>query len=58
MEGESAKVKVKVRVNIHGIFTVSSAARIDKVEKEVEVTKEEVKKTPEKKEGMISFILN
>ncbi|XP_046395458.1 heat shock 70 kDa protein 4 isoform X1 [Ischnura elegans] len=29
-EGESPKVKVKVRVNIHGIFTVSSASLVEK----------------------------
>ncbi|CAG2054516.1 unnamed protein product [Timema podura] len=30
-EGESAKVKVKVRVNLHGIFSVSSAALVEKL---------------------------
>lgn len=28
--GESSKVKVKVRTNIHGIFTVSSASMVEK----------------------------
>lgn len=27
--GESSKVKVKVRVNIHGIFSVSSASLVE-----------------------------
>lgn len=31
-EGEAAKVKVKLRVNINGIFTVSSASLMEKVE--------------------------
>ena len=30
--GESSKVKVKVRVNIHGMFNVSSATMIEKME--------------------------
>lgn len=29
--GESAKVKVKVRVNIHGVFSVSSASLVEVV---------------------------
>lgn len=29
-DGESSKVKVKVRVNVHGIFSVSSASLIEK----------------------------
>lgn len=29
-DGECSKVKVKVRVNIHGIFNVSSASLIEK----------------------------
>ena len=29
--GESAKVKVKVRVNVHGVFSVSSASLIEVV---------------------------
>lgn len=29
--GENSKVKVKVRVNIHGVFVVSSASMIEKV---------------------------
>lgn len=45
-DGNSSKVKVKVRVNIHGIFNVSSASLVEKVEKEVEEQKEE-KKTQE-----------
>lgn len=38
--GESAKVKVKVRVNIHGVFSVSSASFV------------EVIKTPDGEEPM------
>ena len=50
-EGEqNAKVKVKVRVNIHGIFAVSSAARVEKHEKEVEAPKETKKADDKKKE--------
>lgn len=30
-EGENSKVKVKVRVNIHGVFAVSSASLIEPV---------------------------
>lgn len=33
---ESSKVKVKVRVNIHGIFSVSGASLIEKQKGEVE----------------------
>ncbi|XP_018410985.1 PREDICTED: heat shock protein 105 kDa isoform X1 [Nanorana parkeri] len=33
-EGENAKVKVKVRVNTHGIFSVSTASVVEKVEVE------------------------
>lgn len=29
--GESAKVKVKVRVNVHGLFSVSSASLVEVV---------------------------
>ncbi|XP_067141998.1 heat shock 70 kDa protein 4 [Centruroides vittatus] len=32
-EGESTKVKVKVRVNLHGIFSVFSASMLEKIEK-------------------------
>lgn len=34
--GESSKVKVKVRVNIHGVFSVSSASLVE-VQKSAEV---------------------
>ncbi|XP_041048134.1 heat shock 70 kDa protein 4L [Carcharodon carcharias] len=34
-DGESSKIKVKVRVNIHGIFNVSSASLIEKPRPEV-----------------------
>ncbi len=39
--GESSKVKVKVRVNIHGIFTTSSASLVEKTETAEEEAKEE-----------------
>ena len=29
--GENSKVKVKVRVNIHGIFNISSASMVEKL---------------------------
>lgn len=35
-DGESSKVKVKVRVNIHGIFSVSGASLIEKQKGEAE----------------------
>lgn len=35
-DGDSSKVKVKVRVNVHGIFSVSSASMIEKQKGEVE----------------------
>lgn len=34
--GDSSKVKVKVRVNVHGIFSVSSASLIEKQKGEAE----------------------
>ena len=39
--GESSKVKVKVRVNIHGMFNVSSATMVEKQDAPEEETKEE-----------------
>ena len=39
--GESSKVKVKVRVNIHGMFNVSSASMVEKQEAVEEEPKEE-----------------
>ncbi|XP_007666695.2 heat shock protein 105 kDa isoform X4 [Ornithorhynchus anatinus] len=33
-DGEKSKVKVKVRVNTHGIFTVSTASMVEKVQSE------------------------
>ena len=39
--GESSKVKVKVRVNILGIFTTSSASLVEKTETPEEEAKEE-----------------
>ena len=41
--GESSKVKVKVRVNIHGIFLVSSASMVEKLD----VSPEEEEKNEE-----------
>ncbi|XP_064636424.1 heat shock 70 kDa protein 4-like [Lineus longissimus] len=54
-DGESAKVKVKLRVNIHGIFNVASASMVEKAEQENEVAAEpmetdDVSPTAEKKE--------
>ena len=40
-------MKVKVRVNIHGIFTVSSASLVEKVEKEEGDNKEEAMEVDE-----------
>ena len=39
--GESSKVKVKVRVNIHGMFNVASASMVEKQEAAEEESKEE-----------------
>ena len=38
--GENSKVKVKLRINVHGIFSVSSASMVEKVQ-EVDARKEE-----------------
>uniref|UniRef100_A0A8C8F2P6 Uncharacterized protein n=1 Tax=Oncorhynchus tshawytscha TaxID=74940 RepID=A0A8C8F2P6_ONCTS len=48
--GESSKVKVKVRVNIHGIFSVSSASLVEvqKTEEGEEPMDTEQQATPEK----------
>ncbi|XP_074650993.1 heat shock protein 105 kDa-like [Tubulanus polymorphus] len=43
VDGESSKVKVKVRVNSHGIFTVSSASLIEKLPETKEEPMEEDK---------------
>lgn len=50
--GESSKVKVKVRVNIHGIFSVSSASLVEvqKTEEGEEPMDTEQQSTPEKEE--------
>lgn len=47
--GESSKVKVKVRVNIHGIFSVSSASLVEvqKTEEGEEPMDTEQQATPE-----------
>lgn len=46
--GESSKVKVKVRVNIHGIFSVSSASLVEIQKSEEEEEKMDTEQTPEK----------
>ncbi|XP_064829214.1 heat shock 70 kDa protein 4-like isoform X3 [Oncorhynchus masou masou] len=53
--GESSKVKVKVRVNIHGIFSVSSASLVEvqKTEEGEEPMDTEQQATPEKEEEVI-----
>lgn len=38
-DGQTSKVKVKVRVNLHGIFNVSSAVLVEQVEKNAEEEK-------------------
>ncbi len=54
-DGGNQKVKVKVRVNLNGIFTVASASVVEKVEVEEEVPMEvdppKDEKKEEKKEG-------
>lgn len=32
--GESSKVKVKVRINLHGIFSVAAASMVEKIDSE------------------------
>ena len=39
--GESAKIKVKVRVNIHGLFSVACANMLEKIEPGAEDTADE-----------------
>ncbi|KAJ8015033.1 hypothetical protein DPEC_G00021940 [Dallia pectoralis] len=50
--GESSKVKVKVRINIHGIFSVSSASLVEvqKTEEGEEPMDTEQQTTPEKED--------
>ncbi|ELT92200.1 hypothetical protein CAPTEDRAFT_221226 [Capitella teleta] len=51
--GDSSKIKVKVRVNIHGIFTISNASLVEKIENEEEESMEvdqPAEKENEKKE--------
>ncbi len=52
-DGSNQKVKVKVRVNLNGVFTVASASLIEKheVEEEVPMDVEEPKKEENAKEG-------
>ncbi|XP_027167776.1 heat shock 70 kDa protein 15 [Coffea eugenioides] len=44
-KGERAKLKVKVRLNLHGIVSVESATLLEEEEVEVPVTKEPAKET-------------
>lgn len=37
-EGESSKIKVKVRMNIHGVFTIKQASLVEKVQVQVRLT--------------------
>ncbi|XP_026085334.1 heat shock 70 kDa protein 4L-like isoform X1 [Carassius auratus] len=45
LDGDSSKVKVKVRVNMHGIFSVSSASLIEKQKGEAEEVQMETEPT-------------
>ncbi|XP_059375357.1 heat shock 70 kDa protein 4L-like isoform X2 [Carassius carassius] len=45
LDGDSSKVKVKVRVNMHGIFSVSSASLIEKQKGEAEDVQMETEPT-------------
>lgn len=51
VDGSSQKVKVKVRINLNGIFVVAGASLIEKVEVEEEVPMEMDAKGEEKKEA-------
>lgn len=44
-DGNSSNVKVKVRVNVHGIFSVSSASLIEKQKGEMEDVQMEMEPT-------------
>ena len=58
--GESSKVKVKVRINIHGVFTVGAASLVEKVEtvEEPEPEKKDAKDSKAKvQKNKILFIL-
>lgn len=54
--GESAKVKVKVRVNVHGVFSVSSATLVEVV-KSAEGEEPMEMDTPAKEEEVKSFLM-
>lgn len=54
--GESAKVKVKVRVNVHGVFSVSSASLVEVV-KSAEGEEPMETDTPAKEEEVKSSIM-
>ena len=46
-EGESSKVRVKVRVNLNGIFTIDSASLVEKRESTKEEKEEEERQLAE-----------
>ena len=48
--GENSKVKVKLRISVHGIFSVSSASMVEKVP-EAEGSKEEPMETENDSQG-------
>uniref|UniRef100_A0AAQ4RCT7 Heat shock protein 4b n=1 Tax=Gasterosteus aculeatus aculeatus TaxID=481459 RepID=A0AAQ4RCT7_GASAC len=54
--GESSKVKVKVRVNIHGIFSVSSASLVE-VQKSDETEEPMETEHANEKEGEVTILL-
>lgn len=54
--GESAKVKVKVRVNVHGVFSVSSASLVEVV-KSAEGEEPMETDTPAKEEEVKSSLM-
>lgn len=57
--GESSKVKVKVRMNIHGIFSVSSASLVEVLKNEETEepmdTEQTTSPTTEKEEEVLHF---
>ncbi|GAB1597837.1 heat shock 70 kDa protein 4-like [Argonauta hians] len=50
--GEKSKLKIKLRVNIHGIFTVASASLVEKIEETIEMEVDKKEKPEEIKEGL------
>lgn len=51
--GESSKVKVKVRVNIHGIFSVSSASLVELQKSEEEEESMDTEQSTEKENEVL-----